>query len=280
MIVTIIVKKLNLICHISDIFVAQKRWVQLIMLMQNAVVKLILIGFLVLSSVEAYIIYNKKNICQKGIWILIRCHISINKNVLSASLNKTFPAFLLNLAVWLIHHGGPIGLFLIPASAPRLVCAILSVGWYIHIIESVLLIGKNSPCSGSNRFPLLLSEQSFTKNVRQMSVKKNVLSVSLNKRLPSFLLNLVVWLIHHGGPIGLFLIPASAPRLVCAILSVGWYIYNRICAILSVGWYIYNRIGKNSPCSGSNRFPLLLSEQSFTKNVRQMSVKKMCWVRH
>ena len=124
--------------YFGHICSSQKRWVQLIMLMQNAVVKLILSGFLVLSSVEAYIIYNKKNICQKGIWILIRCHITINKNVLSASLNKTFPAFLLNLAVWLIHHGGPIGLFLIPASAPWLVCAILSVGWYIYIIESVL----------------------------------------------------------------------------------------------------------------------------------------------
>ena len=26
------------------------------------------------------------------------------------------------------------------------------------------------------------------------------------------------------GPIDLFLVPASAPRLVCAILSVGWCI--------------------------------------------------------
>ena len=27
-----------------------------------------------------------------------------------------------------------------------------------------------------------------------------------------------------GGPIELFLVPASAPRLVCVILSVGWCI--------------------------------------------------------
>ena len=32
----------------------------------------------------------------------------------------------------------------------------------MRIKEHLLLIGTSSPCSGSSRFPLLLSEQSFT----------------------------------------------------------------------------------------------------------------------
>ena len=56
--------------------------------------------------------------------------------------------------------GGPIELFLVPASAPRLIvrdaCAILSVGM-VHIKEPLLLIKKSSPCGGSG-FPLSLSE--------------------------------------------------------------------------------------------------------------------------
>ena len=56
---------------------------------------------------------------------------------------------------------GPIELFLVPASAPRLavVCAILS--GMVHIKEPLLLIGKSSPCGG-NGFPLSLSEWFFT----------------------------------------------------------------------------------------------------------------------
>ena len=57
---------------------------------------------------------------------------------------------------------GPIELFLIPASAPRPghvmsypVCGM------VHIKEPLLLIEKSSPC-GSSRFPLSLSEWSFT----------------------------------------------------------------------------------------------------------------------
>ena len=55
--------------------------------------------------------------------------------------------------------GGPIELFLIPASAPRLVCAILS--GMVLIKKTLQLIGKSSPCS-SSRFPLSLSEWFFT----------------------------------------------------------------------------------------------------------------------
>ena len=56
--------------------------------------------------------------------------------------------------------GGPIELFLIPASAPRRgmnypVCGMM------HIKEPLLLIGKSSLCGGSG-FPLSQSEWSFT----------------------------------------------------------------------------------------------------------------------
>ena len=61
--------------------------------------------------------------------------------------------------------GGPIELFLVPASAPRLrnkgrgMC--YSVCGMVHIKEPLLLIGKSNPRSGSG-FPLSLSEWSFT----------------------------------------------------------------------------------------------------------------------
>ena len=67
--------------------------------------------------------------------------------------------------VRLILHGGPIGLFLIPASAPhwcnkgRDMC--YRVCRMVHIKEPLLLIGKSSPCDGI-WFPLSLSEWSFT----------------------------------------------------------------------------------------------------------------------
>ena len=55
----------------------------------------------------------------------------------------------------------------------------------MHIKESLLLIGKSSPC-GSSGFPLLLSEWSFTICMTPYNCK-NVLSASLNKTFPSFL---------------------------------------------------------------------------------------------
>ena len=61
--------------------------------------------------------------------------------------------------------GGPIDLFLIPASPPRLVykgCGMYyPVCGMMHIKESLLLIGKSSLCGGS-WFPLLVSEWSCT----------------------------------------------------------------------------------------------------------------------
>ena len=50
----------------------------------------------------------------------------------------------------------------------------------MHIKEPLLLIGKNSPCSGS-RFPFLLSEWSFTICTTPYNRKLNVLSASSNK---------------------------------------------------------------------------------------------------
>ena len=55
--------------------------------------------------------------------------------------------------------GGPIELFLVPVSAPRLVY--YPVCGMMHIKEPLLLIGKISLCGGSG-FPLSLSEWSFT----------------------------------------------------------------------------------------------------------------------
>ena len=86
--------------------------------------------------------------------------------------------------------GGPIELFLVQASAPRLgnkgrgmrypVCGMM------HIKEPLLLIGKSSPCGGS-RFPPSQSEWSFTICMTPYNPKQNVLSASLNKTIPSFL---------------------------------------------------------------------------------------------
>ena len=57
----------------------------------------------------------------------------------------------------------------------------------VHIIESLLLIGKNSPCIGGSGFPLSLSEWSFTICPTAYNHKfKNVLSGSLNKTFLSF----------------------------------------------------------------------------------------------
>ena len=64
-----------------------------------------------------------------------------------------------------IFHGGPIELFHILASAPRLWnkgCGMCyPVYGMMHIKEPLLLIGKSSPCDGSG-FHLLPSEWSFT----------------------------------------------------------------------------------------------------------------------
>ena len=57
--------------------------------------------------------------------------------------------------------GGPIELFLVPASAPRWYnkgcCMCYPVFGMVHIKEPFQLIGKSSPCGGSG-FSLSLSE--------------------------------------------------------------------------------------------------------------------------
>ena len=101
----------------------------------------------------------------------------------------------------------------------------------MHIKEPLLLIGKSSPCGGS-RFPLSLSEWSFTICMTPYNRKYNVLSASLNKTFPSVLLsnngssNQVTWLILHSRPIELPLIPASAPQLV---YQRPWYVLLCLC---------------------------------------------------
>ena len=77
-------------------------------------------------------------------------------------------------------HGGSIEPFLVPVSVPCLVnkghgmCH--PVCGMMHIKDLLLVIGKNSPCSGSSRFPLFY-------------YMTNVFSVLLNKIfLPSIAL--------------------------------------------------------------------------------------------
>ena len=57
----------------------------------------------------------------------------------------------------------------------------------MHIKEPLLLIDKSSLCGG-NRFPLSLSEWSFTICLTPYNRKQNVLSASLNKTFPSFII--------------------------------------------------------------------------------------------
>ena len=65
------------------------------------------------------------------------------------------------MVLWVIGsilHGGPIELFLVPASAPCGMC--YPVCGMMHIKEPVLLTGNSSPVGGSG-FPPSLSEWSF-----------------------------------------------------------------------------------------------------------------------
>ena len=89
----------------------------------------------------------------------------------------------------------------------------------------------------------------------------------------------VLRLISHGGPTELFLIPASAPcvtkAMLCTNLSVGWCIWWD-------GAYKRTLIRKSNPCSGSSRFPLLLSDLSGPLPwVRyHKTIFKVCGVHH
>ena len=60
--------------------------------------------------------------------------------------------------------GGPIELFLVPASACGMCYGM------VHIKQPLLLIGKSSPC-GCSGFPLSLSELSFTVCPTQYNLK-------------------------------------------------------------------------------------------------------------
>ena len=54
----------------------------------------------------------------------------------------------------------------------------------MHIKDPLQLTEKNIPCSGGSRFPLSLSEWSFTICPTLYNHIKNVLSPSLNKTFP------------------------------------------------------------------------------------------------
>ena len=79
--------------------------------------------------------------------------------------------------------GGPIELFLVPASAPRLVqqsCGMCyPVCGMVHIKEPLLLIDKSSLC-GSSGFPFSLSEWSLTICLLSALLNKTSLSLSLS----------------------------------------------------------------------------------------------------
>ena len=86
--------------------------------------------------------------------------------------------------------GGPIELFIVPVSAPRLV---KKRPWYVlsclldDAYKRTLAANRKSSLCGGSRFPLSLSEWSFTICLTPYNHKlKNVLSVSLNKTFPSF----------------------------------------------------------------------------------------------
>ena len=51
-------------------------------------------------------------------------------------------------------HGGPIELFLVPASATSGMC--YAVYEMMHIKEPLLVIGKSNLCSGGSGFPLAI----------------------------------------------------------------------------------------------------------------------------
>ena len=57
-----------------------------------------------------------------------------------------------------------------------------TVCWMGHIKDTLLQIGKSNHISGGSRFPLSLSDWSFTICPTPYSRKYNVLSVSLNKK--------------------------------------------------------------------------------------------------
>ena len=59
---------------------------------------------------------------------------------------------------WTISHSSQ---FSIAGITKAMVCTIYPVCGMLHIKDLLLLIRKNSPCSGSIRFPLLWSKRSF-----------------------------------------------------------------------------------------------------------------------
>ena len=76
-------------------------------------------------------------------------------------------------------YGGPIEIFLIPASAvPK--AMVFAVCRLVHIKEPLLQIRKSSLCSGSSRW-------SFTICLMPYNRKFNVLNVLLNKTFPSLI---------------------------------------------------------------------------------------------
>ena len=117
-----------------------------------------------------------------------------------------------------------------------------SVCWMVHI-----------------KYPLLLIENSSYRGARCSSVVRSFTHGAMGRRIdPSW-----------GGPIVLFLVPASAPRLVPQRL---WY---------SVCWMVHIKypllLIENSSYNGSSRFTLSQYPNGPLPDVRhQRAIIKMC----
>ena len=83
----------------------------------------------------------------------------------------------------------------------------------VHIKEPLLLIGKSSLCGGS-RYPLSLSEWSFTICLTPYNRKLNVLSASLNKTFLSFLPMVLDVFPRCGEGVCMRAVPAGASASV------------------------------------------------------------------
>ena len=86
----------------------------------------------------------------------------------------------------------------------------------VRIKEPLFPFGKSNLCGGS-RFPLSLSEWSFTTCPTPYNRKENVLSASLIKTLPSFVFNFLTWKEEGGGG---EVVGFSDPK-TCVIWSFG-----------------------------------------------------------
>ena len=148
--------------------------------------------------------------------------------------------------------------------------------WYVrflcgmvHIKDPLLLIGRSSPYSGGRRFPFSLPEWSFL-----LPMRNSITRVIFIMQFPNYVITKwyvllaishslmvrwVVGLILHGvDPLSYF----SFQPVLHDWCNKGCGMYYPVCGIMHIKEPLL-LIGKSSLCGGS-RFPLSLSEWSFT----------------